>query len=76
MNQALATLSVDLRKVEDAIWARSEAFEKRFCRGNAILALRFDSRNVEAIYLTNTGATWVDSFTLEELSEFLGENPL
>ncbi len=76
MIESLATLSTHLRKVEDAIWARISEFEIRFCHGAELLKVRFGSEGFETIFLNADGATWVDSFTLEELSEFLQDNPL
>lgn len=67
---------VETRKVEDAIWARQQAFEKRFCHDEELLEVWFSSESIKVVFLTYEGGTWTDSFPLEELNEFLRENPI
>ncbi len=62
-------------KIEEAIWNRREAFEKRFCQGEELLYPRLSSQSLEVVYMTYEGQHIVNSFPLAELISFLREAP-
>jgi hypothetical protein len=64
------------RKVEDAIWARQQAFEKRFCHNEMLIEASFTSDSFSVIFVAPTGGTWADSFSLDKLSEFFQDHPV
>lgn len=72
----IPTWSVQTRKIEDAIWQRQEAFEKRFCRGEELLSVWFNEEYIKVVYLVPTGATWTDEFPMVDFIDFISQNPV
>lgn len=72
----IPTWRVQTRKVEDAIWARQGAFEKRFCHGEMLIEVSFTSDSFSVVFVAPTGGTWADSFSLDRLSQFFQDTPV
>ena len=67
---------IQTRQIEDAIWARREAFEKRFCQGEELLSTGLSSESLKIVYLLPEGQHITNSFPLAELMGFLEETPI
>lgn len=64
------------REIEDAIWARVTAFEKRFCHDEELIDVRLSSEAVKVVFLVPDGGTWTDGFPLTELIDFISQTLL
>lgn len=73
MNEAIENYREWVEVLENSIFDEKcpSDFEEKFCDGNEMIELWFSSMQFKVSYITSSGATVSNTFSLEELSDWL-----
>jgi len=73
MNEAVENVKEWVEILENSIYDEKcpSDFEKTFCDGNELLEVWFSSERIQVVYLISSGATVINSFTIDEFSDWL-----